>query len=108
MLERVVREEGAEFVVLAGDEVIIPLLSRQLPESVADKVIDVLRLDIRTPEHEILKATMAALRDDNIQTDAEMRDLLDKDGQGVSVVGFGRLLRSRTGKLMNCLSCSAR
>lgn len=96
MLERVVREEGAEHIVLGGDDLIIPLLRDQLPAHVVEKVVDVLRLDIRTPEHEILKATMAALRDDNIQTDAEkVRDLLDTyESDGLAIVGVGKTLNA--------------
>lgn len=90
MLERVVRGENAEHIVLAGDEVFIPLLREQIPPYLTDKVIDVLRLDIRTPEHEVLRATMDSLRDNNIQTDAEkVRDLLDKYREGgLAVVGL--------------------
>lgn len=90
MLERVVREENAQHIVLAGDEVIIPLLREQMPPHLADKVIDILRLDIKTPEHEILKATMESLREDNIQTDAEkVRDLFDKyRAGGLATIGL--------------------
>lgn len=94
MLDRVVQDEGAEHVILAGDEVIIPLLRAQLPPHLADKVIDILRLDIRTPEHEILRATMNALREDNVQTDAEkVRELLDSaDNGGFVVSGLGKTM----------------
>lgn len=79
MLERVVAEEKAERVILAGDEIIIALLRQRMPAEIADKVIDVLRLDIRAPEHEILQATIESLREDNLQTDAEkVRDLFDQ------------------------------
>lgn len=79
MLERVVREERAEHIILSGDEVIIPLLREQLPEFLKDKVVDILRLDIRTPEHEVLRATMAALQEHNLQSDADrVRQLLDE------------------------------
>jgi peptide chain release factor subunit 1 len=90
VLERVVREEGAEHIVLAGDEVIIPLLREHLPGRLQEKVIDVLRLDIRTPEHEVLKATMEALRGHNLQTDAErVRLLLDEyRAGGLAVVAL--------------------
>jgi peptide chain release factor subunit 1 len=90
MLDRVVREEAAEHIILAGDEVIIPLLREQLPAHVEKKVIDILRLDIRTPEHEVLEETMEALREHNLQTDAEKVRLLldDYRAGGLAVVGF--------------------
>lgn len=89
MLERVVREEHPDHIILAGDEVIVPLLRDQLPPHLAAKVIDVLRLDIRTPEHEVLNATLETLQDHNIHTDAErVRRLLDECGaEGLAVVG---------------------
>lgn len=83
MLERIVKEENAQHVVLAGDDFFIPEFRQRLPQYLDDRVIDILRLDIRTPEHEILKATMESLRDNNIQTDAEkVRDLFDRFQQG--------------------------
>ncbi len=88
-LEHVVREEEADRVVLAGDEVIIPLLREQMPARLREKVIDILRLDIRPPEHLVLKATMESLREHNAQTDAErVRRLLDEyRAGGLAVVG---------------------
>lgn len=78
VLDRVVREEAVEHIILAGDEVIIPLLREQLPGRLKEKIIDVLRLDIKTPEHAVLKATMDLLREHNLQTDAEkVRQLFD-------------------------------
>ena len=71
MLERVVNEENVNHIILAGDEVIVPLLSEHLPPNLADKIIDVLRLDIKVPEHEVLRATLKSLKENNIQTDAE-------------------------------------
>ena len=89
-LERVVRDENAKHIVLAGDDVFISLLREQVPQYLIDKVIDILRLDIRTPEHEVLKKTMESLRDDNLQTDAEkVRDLFEKYREGgLAVVGL--------------------
>lgn len=48
-LGRVVREDEADHVLLAGDEVIIPLLREQLPPALREKVVDVLRFDVGTP-----------------------------------------------------------
>lgn len=39
MLDRIVREEKIEHVILAGDEVIVPLLRERLPAHLAEKVI---------------------------------------------------------------------
>lgn len=96
MLDRVVRDEAAEHIILAGDEVIIPLLREQLPVHLAEKVIDILRLDIRTPEHQVLRETMEALREHNLQSDAEkVRHLLDEyRAGGLAVVGFSDTARA--------------
>ncbi len=89
MLDRVVREEAVEHIILAGDQVIIPLLREQLPDRLKEKIIDILRLDIRTPEHEVLKATMEALSEHNLHTDAEkVRRFLDEyRAGGLAVIG---------------------
>src|SRR5918997_312263 len=49
-LAQIVEKERVEHVILAGDEVIIPVLRPQLPKALEEKVIDVLSLDIRAPE----------------------------------------------------------
>jgi peptide chain release factor subunit 1 len=70
-LERVVREENIEHVILAGDEVIIPVLREQLPRELDEKVVDVLRLGINTPEHELMQTTLERIRQQDAETDAE-------------------------------------
>src|SRR5690349_14908012 len=96
MLERVMREERAEHIILAGDEVIIPLLHEQLPAWLKNKVVDILRLDIRTPEHEVLKATMAALQEHNLHSDADrVRHLLDEyRAGGLAVVSVSDTVKA--------------
>jgi peptide chain release factor subunit 1 len=71
-LGRIVREEDIEQIIFGGDEVIIPILRNQLPESLARKVVDVLRLDILTPEHKILSATLEAIREQDARDDAAL------------------------------------
>jgi peptide subunit release factor 1 (eRF1) len=69
-LERIVREEGIRQVVLAGDPAMIPVIQEQLSKQLAEKVIDVLRLDTKAPEHEIFTATLDAVREQDAATDA--------------------------------------
>ena len=88
-LERVVREDDIEHIILAGDEVIIPQLKEQFPKAVAEKVVDVLSLDINAPEHEILAETMGAMREHDLRSDVEtVERLLDEyRAGGLAVVG---------------------
>jgi peptide subunit release factor 1 (eRF1) len=93
-LARVAREDGAERVILAGDEVIIPLLREQMPEQLASKIVDVMKLDINTPEHEILEETSVVLRERDAETQAEKvaRLLNEYRAGGLAVVGVERTL----------------
>jgi peptide subunit release factor 1 (eRF1) len=71
-LERLVRDERIEHVILAGDkETIIPLLREQMPKELSEKVIDVLSLGIDTPEQELLEESLNAYRRHNSLSDME-------------------------------------
>jgi peptide subunit release factor 1 (eRF1) len=70
-LERIAREEGIRHVVLAGDPAMIPVIQEQLSKQLSEKVVDVLRLDTKAPEHEILSATLDSIREQDAVTDAE-------------------------------------
>ncbi|MBK9170551.1 MAG: hypothetical protein IPM24_24245 [Bryobacterales bacterium] len=89
-IERIVREEQIEHVIFGGDEVIVPKLREQLPAYLAQKVVDVLRLDIRTPEHEILRATVEAMREQDARDDAAIVGRLFDEYRagGLGVVGL--------------------
>ena len=72
MLERVVREEDIEHVILAGDEeTVIPLIREQLPKALSDKVIDALSFGIDTPEHELFDESLKAFRRHDSLTDMQ-------------------------------------
>ena len=88
-LDRVVRAESITRVVIAGDEVVVPLLRDELPPQLADMIVDVVRLDIDTPERQVLESTLAALRERDARTDAEaVERLFDAvRGSGLGVVG---------------------
>jgi peptide subunit release factor 1 (eRF1) len=70
-VDRIVREEAVDKIFVSGDEVILPLLRDQLPKHVAERIVDVVRMDVRAPQHEVLAATLAALREHDATTDRE-------------------------------------
>lgn len=71
VLDKVVREEAINQVVVACDEVARPTLMEHLPKQLIEKVVETVNLDIRTPQHQVLAATLDALRDKDAESDAE-------------------------------------
>ncbi len=71
VLDRLVRTERVPHIIISGDEIAVPLLRDQLPPHLAEKVVDVLRLDKTAGEKEILHATLEALREKDAITDAD-------------------------------------
>ena len=77
MLEKIVRDEDIEGVILAGDEtVVIPLLREQLPKTIEEKVIDAMNLGIDTPEHDLLEESLKVFRRHDSLSDMEKVDRL--------------------------------
>jgi len=77
VLERTVREEAIESIILAGDEqTVIPILREQMPKALSEKVIDVLSLGIDTPEHELLEESLNAFRRHDTLTDMQQVERL--------------------------------
>ena len=88
-LDKAVREEDIKHIILAGDEVILPVLREQFSPYLKEKVIDTLRLDITTPEHDVARQTLVALRAHDAKTDvARVQGLMDEyRSGGLAVVG---------------------
>jgi peptide subunit release factor 1 (eRF1) len=88
-LERIVREEALEHVILAGDEVAIPLLRAELPKPLAEKLVDVLKLPVTASERDVLVATLEAFRRHDARTDVEIvqRVLDEYRSGGLTAVG---------------------
>jgi peptide chain release factor subunit 1 len=93
-LARLVREEGIDAVVIAGDEVAVPLVREELPKDVATRVADVVRLQEHAPEREIVDATIEALRQKDADTDRERVDAVlgAYRGGGLAAVGVAPTL----------------
>jgi peptide chain release factor subunit 1 len=109
-LDKVVREEGIKQIVLAGDELIVPLLREQFPSHLKSKVIDVLRLDITTPEHQVAKQTLEALRRYDAKTDSErVEGLMDEyRSGGLAVIGVHDTLAALSAGQVDEVFLSAR
>jgi peptide chain release factor subunit 1 len=95
-LDRVVRHENIQYIVFAGDRVVMPIIEKHLSPFLAAKVIDVLRLDIHTPERQILDATLAAMRRRGERDDSEKVAQLMGDylSGGLAVVGVPEVLEA--------------
>jgi peptide subunit release factor 1 (eRF1) len=88
-LARIVRDESIGWVVIAGDEVIVPLLKEQLPKDLVPRVIDIAKLEVRAQKREVLEKTIAALREKALETDrGKVDELLGAyRANGLGVVG---------------------
>ena len=89
VLDRVVREENINHVVVSCDEVAKPLLNEALPKHLAEKVVDIVKMDAHAPEHEVLKETLDVLRGKDSETDSERVEALIGAWRagGLAVVG---------------------
>jgi peptide subunit release factor 1 (eRF1) len=89
-LDRIVREEKIQHVIVAGDPAIVPELKEQLPKHLADLLVDAMRLDAKAPEQEIFEATLNAIREKDAVTDAEkvqrLFELYRAGGLAVAVI----------------------
>ncbi|HEU4432826.1 MAG TPA: Vms1/Ankzf1 family peptidyl-tRNA hydrolase [Pyrinomonadaceae bacterium] len=89
-LERTVRDEQIEHVILAGDEaVVIPILKEQMSKELQEKIIDTISLGIDTPEHELMEESLTAFqRHDSLTDMQKVEQLLGEfRGDNLAVAG---------------------
>jgi len=89
-LERTLRDDRIEHVILAGDEaVVIPILKEQMSKELQEKVVDTISLGIDTPEHEVLEETLTAFRRHDSLTDMQKVEQLlgEFRGDNLAVAG---------------------
>jgi peptide chain release factor subunit 1 len=73
-LDKIVTREGLDRIIVAGDQVVVPLLREQMPKALADKVIDEISLATDAPERDVIRATLATLQQADAETDREKVD----------------------------------
>jgi peptide chain release factor subunit 1 len=89
VLDRVVRDESLNQIVIACDATAKALLMEQMPAHLADKVVDLMKLDINTPEKEVLERTLELLHEHDADSDVDqVRRMFDAwNAGGLAVVG---------------------
>lgn len=70
-LDRIVQQEDIDQILIAGDEVITPLLREQMPKHLTEKVGDHFRLDTNAPVAEVINASLEAMERINERTDRD-------------------------------------
>ena len=87
-LAQIVREDKISHIILAGDQVVIPLLQAQLPEEMLS-MVQVMKLDIHSSDQDVLTATLKKLQEQESRTTAEKVDRLMQEyrAHGLAVAG---------------------
>src|ERR1039457_975745 len=87
-LAQIVREDKVSHIILAGDQVVIPLLQEQLPQEMVS-MVQVMKLDMHASEQDVLAATLEKLQEQEARTAAEKVDRLMQQyrARGLAVVG---------------------
>jgi peptide subunit release factor 1 (eRF1) len=88
-LDRVVREENINQIVIAGEDQAVVKLRQQLSQELADKIVDVVKLQRNAQDASFLETTFEAIRAKDAETDAEkVQELLDEwRSGGLGVAG---------------------
>jgi peptide subunit release factor 1 (eRF1) len=87
-LSQIVLEDKVSHIILAGDQVVIPLLQAELPQDLVP-MVEVMKLDIHASEQDVLTATLEKLQFQEARTAAEKVDRLMHQyrARGLAVVG---------------------
>jgi peptide subunit release factor 1 (eRF1) len=76
-LDKIMREEALEHIVVSGAEVAMPILREHLPKHLADKVLEIGPHEDKE-SGSFVQRTMAALREKDAETDVEkVQELMD-------------------------------
>lgn len=73
-LDKLVRDEQLQHIVIAGEEVALSILRAELPKQLTEKLVDVTTWDRTAGEKEILESSLEALREKDAETDIEKVD----------------------------------
>lgn len=87
-VRRTLDEEAVSMLVVAGDEVIVPALVAEFHQTVKDRILDTIHLEIRATESEVIAATLPiverAEREREDATVSALHDAVGAGGQGAA------------------------
>jgi peptide subunit release factor 1 (eRF1) len=88
-LGRMVREEDIKQVIIAGDPQIVSKLQAEMPKHLTEKIVDVMKLDLKSSDQAVFEATLARMREEDSKTDAEKVERLLREfrGRGLACAG---------------------
>jgi peptide subunit release factor 1 (eRF1) len=95
-LDRVVRADNVQHIIILGDDVVVPMLKAAMPAHLTEKLVDVGRVERHAREDEIVEATLDVLRQKDADTDREsVAELVGAwQGGGLGVLGPEATLRA--------------
>jgi peptide subunit release factor 1 (eRF1) len=70
-VERVIDEESTDRILVAGDDVAMPLLREHLSARARERLIEMDGLDVNAADADVYRAALEAFREADVQTDAE-------------------------------------
>jgi peptide subunit release factor 1 (eRF1) len=70
-LEKIVQQENLNEIIVAGDEVVMPLLREQMPKHLAEKIVEHVRLNLNSPEDHLIESALEAMKRVHSQTERE-------------------------------------
>ena len=111
VLERTVREDQIDKVIIAGDrETIIPLLREQMTKELASKIVDVMTLGVDTPEQKVLDESLAVMQRHNTLTDMDkvQRLMNEYRADDLAVVGVPQTMAALSNGQVEELLISAK
>jgi peptide subunit release factor 1 (eRF1) len=88
-LDKIVRQDNIKHIILAGDPQMAPVLQEQMPKHLADKLVDVMKLDLKASDQDVFQATLDRMREEDAKTDADKveRMLRAYRSRGLAVAG---------------------
>jgi peptide subunit release factor 1 (eRF1) len=73
-LDKIVQRENIAEIVVAGDEVVLPLLREQMPKHLQQKVVEHVRMNVNSPVDQLIDSSLDALRRAHTEDEREKVD----------------------------------